>query len=117
MAINARFRRKTPHPASHARLLPGPAFRRDMLPRRAARTIMLVCSLFARLPRYGPSAAGTTRYRDSARLDPAVHEPAARDSLRYSLIPRRVVKIGLLIRRFEWHGFSGRPRSAGRCTA
>ena len=59
---------------------------------------MLVCSLFARLPRYGPSAAGIVRHRDSARLGPGVHEPAARDSLRYRLIPRRVVKIGLLIR-------------------
>src|SRR6266702_441051 len=69
-----------------------------MLRHRAARTIMLVCSLFARLPRYGPSAAGIVRHRDSARPGPGVHEPAARDSLRYSLIPRRVVKIGLLIR-------------------
>jgi hypothetical protein len=69
-----------------------------LVTQRAARTIMLVCSLFARLPRYGPAAPGTIRHRDSARLGPGVHEPAARDSLRYRLIPRRVGKIGLLIR-------------------
>jgi hypothetical protein len=77
---------------------------------RAARTIMLVCSLFARLPRYGPSAAGTTRHRYSARLGPGVHEPAARDSFRYRLISRRVVKIGLLIRGFGVQVPGGAPR-------
>ncbi len=70
---------------------------------------MLVCSLFARLPRYGPSAAGIVRHRDSARLGPGVHEPAARDSLRHRLIPRRVVKIGLLIRGFGVQVPGGAP--------
>jgi hypothetical protein len=63
---------------------------------------MLVCSLFARLPRYDPSAPGIGRHRDSARLGPDVHGPAAGDSLRYRPIPRRVVTIGLLIRGFKF---------------
>src|SRR5258708_22266584 len=70
-----------------------------MLRRRAARTIMLVCSAFARLPRYDPSAPGIVRHRGSARLGPDGPGPAGRDSLRYRLTPRRVSKIGLLIRR------------------
>jgi len=90
-------RHGVPMPAGRRRILMAD-IRLDMLPRRAARTIMLGCSLFARLPRYGPSAPGMVRHFVTASLGRGVHGPAARDSLRYSLIPRRVVKIGLLIR-------------------
>ena len=48
-------------PAGRRRILMAD-IRLDMLPRRAARTIMLVCSLFARLARYDrqrPAQSGT----------------------------------------------------------
>jgi hypothetical protein len=53
-------------PAGRRRILMAD-IRLDMPSRRAARTIMLVCSLFARLPRYGPSAPGTTRQGSEAK--------------------------------------------------